>query len=123
VWWSQPEGAKLRKGDEVLLEGASLRGGELHLNNYSRAIAKSKAGKLEGKFAGLAFDGGGATIRVGGSEFRASLPEALQLFGLPPSLQGILPQTALSIKAASLAGKEARYSLDGGRLASLQFQG
>lgn len=124
VWWSPPDDApKLRKGDEAVLEGASLRGGELHLGNYSRTIVRSKAGALEGEFGGISFDGDEAAIRIGDREFRASLPEALQLFGLQPALQGILPQTALAIKAAALAGKGASCSAEGGRLASLHFQG
>jgi hypothetical protein len=124
VWWSPPGDApKLRKGDEVVLEGASFRGGELHLGNYSRAIVRDKRGRLQGKFRGIEFEGGNATIRIGSGEFRASLPEALSLFGLQQSMPGILPQTALSIKAGALEGKQALYSSGGSRLFSLQFQG
>ena len=124
VWWSPPTDApQLRKGTEVVLEGASFRNGEIHLNNFSRVLPKGENGKKKGKFGGAVLDGESVALEIGEEKFSASLPEALSLLGLPPGLQGISPSTVLSIKAGALAGKQAAYTVEGGRLRSLEFEG
>ena len=122
VWWSPPDGApQLREGEEVVLESATFKNNELHLNSFSRVVAQGAARGKAGEFGGVAFEGDEAIIKISDVEFRASIAEALLLFKLSPA-SGVPPQTLLSIKSGALAGRQASYSAEGGRLATLEFE-
>ena len=122
VWWSPPDDApKLRKGGQVALEGATFRKGELHLNSFSRVLAQGAARGKAGEFIGVAFEGDDVIIKIDKEKFRASIADALAIFRISPA-SGVLPTTLLSIKAGALAGRQASYSAEGGRLSSLEFE-
>ncbi|MCX6771959.1 MAG: hypothetical protein NTX79_07960 [Candidatus Micrarchaeota archaeon] len=123
--WSLPEGAHLPKqGEQVVLENATFRNGELHLNAFSRIVAAGGfcTGHQSGKFRGVAIDGSGAVIAVGAEKFRMPLQNALSLLGLRVVPPGVDAATLLSIKSCALEGKEAHYLSEGGNLASLTFE-
>jgi len=123
IWWSPPADApQLREGAQVALQGATFRRGELHLNGFSR-VSVQPGGGQEGKFAGVSIEGSDAVVRLGGKDFRMGVGEALSLLGIPPAPQGVMASTLLSIKAAALEGKDARYVLEGARLVSLRLEG
>ncbi|MFA6214246.1 MAG: hypothetical protein WC717_03135 [Candidatus Micrarchaeia archaeon] len=122
IAWSLPEGARLpQEGEEVLLESAAFRGGELHLNSFSRIVAKGNQGKA-GVFMGVRQEGGLAVVAIGDEKFPLPVPGALSLLGLQSVPQGVDAFSLLSIKASSLEGKPARYFSEAGRLASLEFE-
>ncbi len=122
VWWSPPaEAPQLREGMEVVLEGATFREGELHLNSFSHVSAQGAPGGLAGTFKGISFEGDDAVIEISGEKFRSSIADALLLFRLFPA-GGVLPQTLLSIKAAALAGRTVAYSSDGNKISSLELE-
>ena len=126
VAWSLPDGANLpRQGETVVLENAAFRNGELHLNAFSRIVAPSGhgAGHKAGKFLGAAIDGGEAVISVGAEKFRMPVDGALALLNVHAVPQGVGADALLSIKSSALVGQEARYFSDGGKLASLKFEG
>ena len=122
VWWSPPDDApQLRQGADVVLESASFRGGQIHLNAFSRVVLQGAAGGKSGEFGGVSFDGADAIIEIGGKKFRASEGEAFLLFGMSPAA-GVHLRTLLMIKSSALAGNPADYSVEAGRLVSLKFQ-
>ncbi|MFA6329007.1 MAG: hypothetical protein WCY41_06205 [Candidatus Micrarchaeia archaeon] len=125
VWWSPPGDApQLREGAEVVLEGASFRDGELHLNSFSRIVAGSGPGASgkAGKFLGAAVDGNEAILSIGAEKFRMPIGNALPILGVQAVPRGVAVATLLSIKARALEGKEAHYFSEGNSLASLKFE-
>jgi hypothetical protein len=121
VWWSPPIGAPLpREGDFVLLENANARGGEIHLNSFSRLVVRGPGRRLSGEFLGVSFDGARATVSIGEGKFSMGAADAAMLFGIQPALPGVLPRTLLSIKAGALLGKEVEYSAENGVLFSIK---
>ena len=122
VAWSLPEGASLpRAGEQVVLENASFKNGELHLNSFSRIVAAGSSGST-GKFMGAVLEGEEAVLSIGEEKFRMAVPDALALLGVQSVPPGVDASTLLSIKAHSLEGKGARYFSEGGALASLKFE-
>jgi len=125
VFWSPTEGAYLPKqGENVVLENATFRNNELHLNAFSRIVAASGSGASgkSGAFVGAIIDGSGATISVGAEKFHMPANEALALLGVRTVPQGVDAATILSIKFHALEGKDAHYFSEDGKLASLKFE-
>jgi hypothetical protein len=126
VAWSLPEGARLpSQGENVVLENAAFRNGELHLNSFSRIISAGGSGASgrNGAFIRASIDGGNADLVVGTEKFSMTISEGLALFGVHTVPQGVDAATLLSIKSCALEGKDAHYFSDGGRLVSLRFEG
>ena len=125
VAWSMPEGARLpRQGEKVVLENAVFRNGELHLNAVSRILPSGgEAGGQRGAFHGATIDGGEAAIAIGAESFRMPVGDALMLFKVRTVPPGVGAATILSIKSRALAGMDARYFSNEGKLASLEFEG
>ena len=122
VAWSYPKEAVLvREGEDVVLENADFRGGELHLNAFSRIVKHGGEGKA-GIFSGMEIAGGDATFSIGPEKFQLTLQEALAVLGIGIVPSGVDASTLLSIKARALEGKEARYFSEGGHLSSLKFE-
>ena len=112
----------MREGEEVVLEGASFRDGELHLNSFSRVAVQGAARGKEGEFKGIAFEGADAIIELGTEKFRLPVEGALALFSVRFVPQGVGAATLLSIKSSALVGKRVHYFSEGGQLAGLQFE-
>jgi len=126
VAWSLPEGAHLpQKGEHVVLENATFRNGELHLNAFSRIVAKGGfcASEQRGIFLGAAIDGGEAVISVGREKFCMPISEAPVLLNVRTVPPGVDAASLVSIKSRALEGKEARYFSEGGKLVFLKFEG
>ncbi|MFA6907407.1 MAG: hypothetical protein WC263_01110 [Candidatus Micrarchaeia archaeon] len=123
VWWSPPEGApRLQAGAQVVLEGASFREGEIHLNGFSRVVSQGAPGGKAGGFSGISIEGPDAVVAIGNEKFRMPIHGALALFRLHAVPPGVDAATLLSIKSRSLEGKSARYFSEGGSLASVEFE-
>jgi hypothetical protein len=126
VWWSPPGDApQLREGNQVALENAAFRDGELHLNAFSRIVPSDGegAGGRAGKFLGVSADGGDFAIAIGAEKFRMPAAGALALLGIGAVPPGVGAATLLSIKSRTLEGKEARYFSEGERLVSIKLEG
>jgi hypothetical protein len=121
VW--QPDGKTAPRQEEiVLVENVLFKNGELHFNSGSRMVRQAGAGDLEGAFGGVSFDGANTVFLVGNEKYAVPFGEALQLLGIRNVPEGVKPETFISIKAISLAGKQARYRLEGNRLRYLVFE-
>ena len=126
VAWSLPEGACLpRQGEQVVLENATFRNGELHLNAFSRIVAAAGSGRggSAGKFLGATVDGSGAIISIGTEKFCMPIGSALAMLSVRAVPSGVGAATLLAIKSRALEGKEAHYFSEGGKLASIEFEG
>jgi len=125
VAWSLPEGAHLPKqGESVVLENATFRNGELHLNEFSRIVATSGFGASgqNGTFTGAIIEGNDAVIAVGTEKFRMPVQDALSFVGVRTVPLGVGAATLLSIKSRALEGKKAHYFSEGGKLSDLKFE-
>ena len=125
VAWSLPDGAHLSKqGEKVVLENATFKDGELHLNAFSRIVAADGSGGSgqSGKFLGTSIEGNEAVISVGTKTFHMPISGALALLNVHAVPRGVDVATLLSIKSRALEGKDAHYFSDGGTLASLKFE-
>jgi hypothetical protein len=124
IWWSPPIGAPMPcDGDSVVLENANARNDEIHLNSFSRLVVQGPGNRLSGEFLGVSFDEGRAIVSIGDEKFSMGIDDAALLFGMPPALPGVLPQTLLSIKSGALLGRKAAYSVVGKKLSSLKIEG
>ena len=122
VAWSLPDGAHLPKqGEKVVLENATFKDGELHLNAFSRIVATGGSGR-SGKFLGATIEGDEAAISIGTETFHMPLSGALAILNVHSVPHGVGAATLLSIKSRALEGKDAHYFSDGGTLASLKFE-
>ena len=120
ILWSAPEGTPpVEEGDSLLLENVTFKNGELHFNSFSRMVKKVSAREKSGKVESAGIIGGEAVLRIGRSEFRMDLPDALALLNIRAVPQGVQPSTILSIRLSSAVGKKAHYREEGGRLSSL----
>ena len=109
----------LREGEEVVLENAVFKNGELHLNAFSRIARKGGGGK-EGKFRGAAIEGGRAVLSIDGEEFSMPLQEALASLGVNAVPPGVDASTLLSIKSGALEGKAVLYFSEGNKLSAVK---
>lgn len=121
VW--RPDGKNQpEQGETVLVENVLFRNGELHFNSGSRMVRRGQAEESGGIFGGVSFDGSNVVLLIGNERCTASFDDALQLLGMRAVPEGVEPETLISIKAGSLAGKQAKYRLEGNRLRYLVFE-
>jgi hypothetical protein len=105
-------------GDEVLLENAYFRKGELHLSSVSRLRVLSSESKKKGVITSLEIENGRFVLRLGKEMFTLGIDEGLLLFGIKLP-QGVEASTLRELLEPSLIGKTASYTLEDGKLLEL----
>lgn len=117
ILWSAPEGTpNVEEGDSLLLENVTFKNGELHFNSFSRMVRKVSAREKSGKVESAEIVEEEALFRIGKSEFRMSVLDALALLGIRTVPQGVQPSTMLSIRLQTVVGKKAHYREEDGKL-------
>lgn len=123
IVWSAPEGTpRVEEGDRVLLENVVFKNSEIQFNSFSRMVRRASAAEKSGKIVSAGIDGGDSVFGIGKAVFRMPLADALALLGIRKVPQGVQPATLFSIRSEGLAGRHAKYRLEGGRLSWLAVE-
>jgi hypothetical protein len=120
VAWEIPEQGLPHEGDEVVLENAVFKAGELHLNSLSRIVTTGSSAQ-SGVLERVEAEAGRLVFAISGKAFFAPQKEGLALAGIPSLPDGVSAETALWIRARALLGKTVRYAESGGKLRHLSF--
>lgn len=104
VFWEGIERAeKLQEGDEIILENARVKGGEIHIHATARMLVK-KAKGIRGILQEIRCEGERATLRINDQEVTLARGQVLPLLGLEVSPDVAL-STIVTLKKDALVNK------------------
>ena len=106
------------EGDEIVLENAFFKNGEINIGEGSRILVARKRGS-EGVLERLRVEDGELAFIVGGGKFAAPLEQGFGMLGIRALPQGVQPATVARLKAMEVEGRHVRYFAEGGKIAWL----
>lgn len=104
IWRDVERGSRLSEGDEIIIENADYRKGELHLNAASRLFLKKKRKLIKGILEKIVVAGGKLLLTIDGMEYIFERQDALKIFGVTVA-DDILLETLLEAKQGQLLNR------------------
>ncbi len=101
VWDGLERTGRLAVGDEVIVQNAMARKGELHINTHTRLLARKLANLISGTVTNMHVQANKLLITIGGRELAFNREHALKFFGVKIG-DDITLETLVQLKKESL---------------------
>ncbi|MBI2079396.1 hypothetical protein HYT84_01415 [Candidatus Micrarchaeota archaeon] len=101
LWEGIERGKQMQEGDEVIIQNASVRNNELHLNFSSRILLKKAKGVIRGKLNDLNVQGENLILNIEGKEIQLKKDDAFNFLKVRVA-EDISLETVASLKKPSI---------------------